>query len=303
MSTTATALAPESIPDAPAAFRAIRSRGMWDRLRPALLSPPIMASLIFLAGITLVAIVVPLLPVPDPDAQSVLFRLKGPSGVHWLGTDRLGRDVMSRVLWGSRVSLVVGFSVVAISGTAGTLLGLVSGYYDNWLSQLIMRVVDMVLAFPPLILALVVVTVMGDSLQNVVWAISITAIPRFTRLARSSILAIREREYVAAARSIGARTASIMFKQVLLNAIDPLIVVSTLAVPGAILTEALLSFLGHGVVPPTPTWGNMINDGRLVLQGGPWLTIFPGIAIVLTVMAFNLIGDAVRDALDPSVSD
>ncbi|MBV8084560.1 MAG: ABC transporter permease [Chloroflexi bacterium] len=211
--------------------------------------------------------------------------------------------MLSRVLWGSRVSLVVGFSVVAISGTVGTLLGLVSGYYDNWISQLIMRVVDMVLAFPPLILALVVVTVMGDSLLNVVWAISITAIPRFTRLARSSILAIREREYVEAARAIGARTASIMFRQVLLNAVDPLIVVCTLSVPGAILTEALLSFLGHGVVPPTPTWGNMINDGRLVLQGGPWLTIFPGIAIVLTVMAFNLIGDAVRDALDPSVSD
>jgi peptide/nickel transport system permease protein len=276
---------------------------MWHRLRPALLSPPILGSIVFLVGIALAAIVVQWLPLPDPDSQSVVFRLKPPSSAHWLGTDRLGRDVLSRVLWGSRVSLIVGFTVVAISGTAGTLLGLVSGYYHNWLSQVIMRVVDMLLAFPPLILALVVVTIMGDNLLNVVWAISITAIPRFTRLARSSILTIREREYVDAARAIGARTGSIMFKQVLLNAIDPLIVVCTISVPGAILTEALLSFLGHGVVPPTPTWGNMINDGRLVLQGGPWLTIFPGVAIVLTVMAFNLIGDAVRDALDPSVSD
>jgi ABC-type dipeptide/oligopeptide/nickel transport system permease subunit len=178
-----------------------------------------------------------------------------------------------------------------------------AGYFRGWLSELILRLTDILLAFPPLILGMVTVTILGNNLLTVVLAISVGVVPRFARLARATILALREREYVEAARALGASTPRIIVQHVLLNAIDPLIVLCTLLVPTAILTEALLSFLGLGVTEPTPTWGNMINAGQLVLVEAPWLTVFPALAIVLTVLAFNLLGDAVRDALDPAVRD
>jgi peptide/nickel transport system permease protein len=190
-----------------------------------------------------------------------------------------------------------------VSALFGTLIGLASGYFRGLIADVLMRLVDILLAFPPLILAMVMVTVLGSSLQTVVAAISIGVIPRFARVARATILAIREREYVLASRALGAPTPRIMLRHVLLNAVDPLIVLCTLLVPAAILTEAMLSFLGLGITEPTPTWGNMINNGRLVLREAPWLTFFPSAAIVLTVIAFNLLGDAIRDALDPSTID
>ncbi len=185
----------------------------------------------------------------------------------------------------------------------GTLIGLAAGYFRGFVADALMRLVDILLAFPPLILAMVMVTVLGSSLQTVVLAISIGVIPRFARVARATILAIRERDYVLASRALGASTPRIMLRHVLLNAIDPLIVLATLLVPTAILTEAMLSFLGLGITEPTPTWGNMINNGRLVIREAPWLTAFPSGAIVLTVIAFNLVGDAIRDALDPTLGD
>jgi peptide/nickel transport system permease protein len=210
---------------------------------------------------------------------------------------------LSRVLFGARLALIVGVGVVGLSAALGTLLGVVAGYFRGWPSEVVMRVTDIFLAFPPLILAMVTVTVLGNNLFTVVLAISVGVIPRFARVARGTILSIREREYVEAARALGASAPRIITGHVLLNAVDPLIVLCTLLIPTAILTEALLSFLGLGITEPQPTWGNMINSGQIVLREAPWLTLFPGAAIVLTVLAFNLLGDAIRDALDPAVRD
>jgi peptide/nickel transport system permease protein len=274
------------------------------RLSATVLGNPFVGiSLVFVVLLTLLAVSVSVLPVPDPTNQSVLYRLKPPSPEHVLGTDRLGRDVLSRILWGARLSLLVGVGVVALSATLGTLLGIVAGYFRGWPSELVLRLTDILLAFPPLILGMVTVTILGNNLLTVVLAISVGVVPRFARVARATILAIRERDYVEAARALGASTPRIVVQHVLLNAIDPLIVLCTLLVPTAILTEALLSFLGLGITEPTPTWGNMINAGQLVLVEAPWLTVFPALSIVLTVLAFNLLGDAIRDALDPAVRD
>jgi peptide/nickel transport system permease protein len=257
----------------------------------------------FIVLIVLLAIGVSVLPLADPTSQSALFRLKPPSAEHWLGTDRLGRDILSRVLWGARLSLAVGVGVVVLSGALGTLFGVVAGYFRGWPSEVVLRITDILLAFPPLILAMVTVTVLGNNLFTVVLAISVGVVPRFARVARGTILSIREREYIEAARALGASAPRIIVRHVLLNALDPLIVLCTLLIPTAILTEALLSFLGLGITEPNPTWGNMINSGQIVLREAPWLTFFPAAAIVLTVLAFNLLGDAIRDALDPSVRD
>jgi peptide/nickel transport system permease protein len=276
----------------------------FDRVRRAIThNLPIAVCLVFICAITFVAIFVQLLPVQDPTSQSVLFRLKPPSAEHVFGTDRLGRDILSRLLWGARISLAVGVGVVAVSGVFGALLGIVAGYFRGWPSELVMRITDVFLAFPALILAMVTVTILGNNLVTVVVAISVGVIPRFVRFTRGTILSIREREYVEAARAVGAPAWRVIWNHVVLNAVDPLIVLCTLQIPTAILTEALLSFLGLGVTEPTPTWGNMINSGQIVLREAPWLTFFPGLAIVLTVLAFNLAGDAIRDALDPAVRE
>jgi peptide/nickel transport system permease protein len=278
--------------------------GLGERLtRAVLLKPLILISALFIVVVSAAALAAPVLPLPDPTEQSVIRRLKPPTAENVFGTDRLGRDILSRVIWGGRLSLIVGVGVVAMSVLFGTGIGLVAGYFRGLVADLLMRLVDILLAFPPLILAMVMVTVLGSSLQTVVLAISVGVIPRFARVARATILSIRERDYVLASRALGASTPRIMLRHVLLNAIDPLIVLATLLVPTAILTEAMLSFLGLGITEPTPTWGNMINNGRLVLREAPWLTIFPSGAIVLTVIGFNLVGDAIRDALDPTLGD
>ncbi|HLZ29347.1 MAG TPA: ABC transporter permease [Chloroflexota bacterium] len=257
----------------------------------------------FVVMLAALAVGVSLLPLADPTSQSALVRLKPPSIDHVLGTDRLGRDILSRVLWGARVSLSVGVGVVIVSGGLGTVLGVVSGYSRGWPSEIVLRLTDIFLAFPPLILAMVTVTVLGNNLFTVVLAISVGVVPRFARVTRGTILSIREREYVEAARALGASAARIIWSHVLLNAVDPLIVLCTLLIPGAIVTEALLSFLGLGIAEPTPTWGNMIQGGQIVMREAPWLTFFPAAAIVFTVLAFNLLGDAIRDALDPTVRE
>jgi peptide/nickel transport system permease protein len=274
------------------------------RLRRAILNNiPVLICAAFVATLTLLAIGVPLLPLPDYTTQSVVARLQPPSLEHLFGTDRLGRDILSRLLWGARLSLAVGVLVVAVSGVLGTILGVIAGYFRGWPSEIVLRLTDIFLAFPPLILAMVTVTVLGNNLATVVLAISVGVVPRFARVTRGTILAIRERDFVEAARAMGASPLRIITSHVLLNAVDPLIVLCTLLIPTAILTEALLSFLGLGITEPNPTWGNMINSGQIVLREAPWLTFFPGAAIVLTVLAFNLLGDAIRDALDPAVRD
>ena len=262
---------------------------------------PVLAGGLFVLLVTATAVVAPTLALRDPAAQSVARRLQAPSAQHVLGTDRLGRDVLSRVVWGTRVSIAVGAAVVAISAVAGTLIGLVSGYFRGVVSDLLVRTVDVLQAFPALILAMAVVTALGPGLSTVIAGIALGFVPQFARVTRAAALAIREREYVEAARAAGASTGRILVRHVLANGLDPVIVLCTLLIPSAILTEAMLSFLGLGITEPTPTWGNMIDNGRIVLREAPWLAFFPSTALVLTVIAFNLVGDAIRDALDPHV--
>jgi peptide/nickel transport system permease protein len=263
----------------------------------------VLLSALFIVVTVAVALVAPVLPVKSPTTQSVIRRLKAPSVEHALGTDRLGRDVLSRVVWGARVSLAVGAAVVAISALAGTAVGLTSGYFRGLVSDLLVRGIDVLQAFPALILALAIVTALGPGLATVIAGISLGYVPQFARVTRAAALAVREREYVEAARAAGAGPVRVLLRHVLPNGIDPVIVLCTLLVPAAILTESMLSFLGLGITEPTPTWGNMIDNGRLVLREAPWLTVFPSIALVLTVIAFNLVGDAIRDALDPHVQE
>lgn len=264
---------------------------------------PVLLSALFIVSTVAVALVAPVLPVKSPTTQSVIRRLKAPAVEHALGTDRLGRDVLSRVVWGARVSLAVGAAVVAISALAGTAVGLTSGYFRGLASDLLVRGIDVLQAFPALILALAIVTALGPGLATVIAGISLGYVPQFARVTRAAALAVREREYVEAARAAGAGPVRVLLRHVLPNGIDPVIVLCTLLVPAAILTESMLSFLGLGITEPTPTWGNMIDNGRLVLREAPWLTVFPSIALVLTVIAFNLVGDAIRDALDPHVQE
>ena len=264
---------------------------------------PVLLSALFIVSTVAVALVAPVLPVKSPTTQSVIRRLKAPSVEHALGTDRLGRDILSRVVWGARVSLAVGAAVVAISALAGTAIGLTSGYFRGLASDLLVRGIDVLQAFPALILALAIVTALGPGLATVIAGISLGYVPQFARVTRAAALAVREREYVEAARAAGAGPVRVLLRHVLPNGIDPVIVLCTLLVPAAILTESMLSFLGLGITEPTPTWGNMIDNGRLVLREAPWLTVFPSIALVLTVIAFNLVGDAIRDALDPHVQE
>lgn len=259
-------------------------------------------------GLVVIAIVVvgavgaPLLAPYDPNRQSLRERLQPPSETHLLGTDALGRDQLSRLLYGARISLMVGVVATAIAGVFGGLLGLVAGYYGGFLDNLLMRFIDILMAFPMLLLAIVFLAMLGErfgGLFNIMVAVGIASMPHFARLIRGQVLAIREVDYVEAARALGSSAARLMGRHILLNSLSPLIVFATLRVATVILTEAGLSFLGLGVQAPTATWGGMIADGTRYLQRAPWMSLVPGIAIVVTVLAFNLFGDGLRDALDP----
>src|SRR5262249_12219008 len=264
---------------------------------------PALLSGLFILTVVAVALLAPALPVQHPTAQSVIRRLKAPSAEHVLGTDRLGRDLLSPRVWGNPDSPPVGAAVVAISAGAGTVVGLTAGYFRGPASDLLVRGVDVLQAFPALILALAIVTALGPGLGTVIAGISLGYIPQFARVTRAAALAVREREYVDAARAAGAGTARILLRHVLPNGVDPVLVLRTLQMAAATRTQSVLTFLGLGITEPTPTWGNMIDNGRLVLREAPWLTVFPSIALVLTVIAFNLVGDAIRDALDPHVQE
>jgi peptide/nickel transport system permease protein len=235
----------------------------------------------------------------DPIAQDQTVLQKPPTWSHLMGTDILGRDVFSRVVAGAPISLQLGLISVSIATIFGGLLGLVAGYRGGTVDLLAMRVADVLLAFPSFLLALTLVFVLGASLTNAMLAVGIASIPGYSRTVRGSVLSTRENEYVLAARVVGGGDWRIMFRHVLPNVIAPLIVIATLGIPWAILTAASLSFLGMGAQPPTPEWGAMANDGRNYLSTAWWIATFPGLAIAVTVIAINLIGDGLRDALDP----
>jgi peptide/nickel transport system permease protein len=249
--------------------------------------------------LVLIAIAAPLLSPRDPNVQETARRLEAPSKEHPLGLDDLGRDVTSRIIWGARVSLRVGFSVVLIASLVGVTLGSIAGYFGGWADVLIMRLCDILLAFPGILLAIALVAVLGPSLNNVILALATTAWVGYARLVRGQVLKVREMEYVTAAKALGAKSPRVIVLHVLPNVINPVIVLATLGLAGTILAEAALSFLGLGVQPPTPSWGAMLTAGRRYLGLANHLAIYPGIAIMLAVMGLNFLGDGLIDALDP----
>lgn len=249
----------------------------------------------------LVAILAPLIATHDPMKTNVAMRLKGLSGEHYLGTDGTGRDIFSRIIYGSRISLKVGFIAMTFSLGFGTLFGAIAGYFGGWLDNLIMRVMDMMLAMPSILLAMVIVTILGQSLTNAIIAVSIVYIPQYARILRASVLKVRELDYVTAAKVIGASDTRILLTTVLPNCIAPLIVQATLGIGAAILDAAGLSFLGLGAEVGVPEWGAMLNENTKFIRKAPIAVTAPGIAIFLIVLGFNLLGDALRDALDPQI--
>jgi len=235
----------------------------------------------------------------DPGKTEVSMKLKAPSFQHLLGTDQLGRDIFSRMLYGSRISLSVGFVAVGISIFIGVLVGALAGYYGRWIDSLLMRFVDTMLCFPSFFLILAVVALLGPSIFNIMVVIGVTSWMGTSRFVRAEFLSLRERDFTQAARALGVKDSRIIFRHILPNALAPVFVTATLKVASAILIEAGLSFLGFGVQPPAPSWGNILTEGRTYIFDAWWLTVFPGLAILITVLSFNLLGEGVRDALDP----
>ena len=238
----------------------------------------------------------------DPSVQEMPLRLEGPTGLHWFGLDELGRDIFTRVLYGARISLLVGIVVVGVSATVGIALGAIAGYFGGPVDEVISRIIDVLLAFPGLLLAIALVAVLGPSLTNVVMALTLIGWVGYARLVRGQVLRAREFEFVQAARALGATTPRILWRHVIPTTLPAVTVQATLGMGAAILNEASLSFLGLGVQPPTPSWGTMLNYGRGHLLDAPHLTIFPGVAIAILVLGFNFLGDGLRDAVDPAAN-
>ena len=257
---------------------------------------------VIVIGAALAALLGPLVTPFDPAGQELRLRLEGPTSTHWFGLDELGRDILARVLVGARISWLVGLVVVGVSSIVGVVLGSMAGYFGGRVDDAISRVMDVLMAFPGLLLAIALVAVLGPSLTNVVVALASIGWVGYARLVRGQVLRARELEFVQAARALGATTPRILLRHVVPTALPALSVQATLGMGGAILAEASLSFLGLGVQPPTPSWGTMLSYGRVHVLDAPHLTIFPGLAIAVLVLGFNFLGDGLRDALDPSSS-
>jgi len=251
------------------------------------------------AFFALLAVAAPILPIADPNATDWSAVRKAPSAAHWLGTDEIGRDLLSRMIWGARASLMAGVFSVAIAVFLGVPFGLLSGYFGGWVDMVISRITEALLAMPFLITAIALAAFLGPSLTNAMIAIGFSAMPIFVRLTRGQTLSVKTEDYVEGARSIGLRHSSILLRYILPNVFSPIIVQATLTIAAAIIAEASLSFLGLGQQPPAPSWGSMLNVAKNFLSQAPWMAIWPGSAIFLVVMGFNLLGDGLRDALDP----
>jgi peptide/nickel transport system permease protein len=262
-------------------------------------NPVMPAGAIIILFVIFVGILAPLLAPHSPSKMHFRERRAAPSLEYILGTDRLGRDILSRMVYGTRVSLVIGVLAVSVALVIGVSIGLVAGYYGGVLDEILMRIMDIIFSFPDLLLAIALIAVTGPGIENIIMVVGFVRIPRFARIVRSSVLSIKAKEYVEAARAISKSNIGIMWQHILPNCVAPLTVEASLSIATAIITESALSFLGLGVRPPIPSWGQMIADGRSELFTAPWVVIFPGVAIMVTVLGYNLLGDGLRDALDP----
>ncbi|MFW2331402.1 MAG: ABC transporter permease [Nitrospinota bacterium] len=257
---------------------------------------------IIVSGLFLVAIFAPYIAPYDPYAINVDLLLAPPSTSNILGSDQLGRDLFSRMVYGARISLAVGFVAVGISTLIGAVVGAISGYFGGWIDEVLMRITDLMLTVPTIFLILAVITFLNPSIYNIMAVIGLTSWMGVTRLVRAEFLSLKERDFVLACKALGASNTSILFKHILPNAMAPLLVSATLGVAGAILTESALSFLGIGVQPPTPSWGAILTEGKNNIEYAWWLSVCPGLAILITVLGYNLLGEGIRDALDPKAS-
>jgi len=273
---------------------------VWRRLKKNKLA---MAGLFLIVGLIFVAIFADFIAPFGYDEQVLANRLQSPSRQHIMGTDHLGRDIFSRIVYGSRVSLQVGLICITISTITGGLLGAIAGYYGGRLDNFIMRLMDILLAIPGILLAIAIVAMLGPGITNVMIAVGIGSIPADARVIRASVLSVRDQEFIEAAKAVGTNDFRIIMKHIIPNAIAPIIVQSTLGVAGAILAAAGLSFIGLGIQPPSPEWGAMLSEGRQFLRDHPHVTTFPGLAIMTTIFSLNLLGDGLRDALDPRLKD
>ncbi|APF38563.1 MULTISPECIES: glutathione ABC transporter permease GsiD [Chelatococcus] len=274
-------------------------REFWRRFRR---QPVALAALTFVVLLTLLAVLAPWIVPFDPENYFDYDQLNaGPSWSHWLGVDPLGRDIFSRIVMGARISLATGLASVALGGLVGTTLGLLAGYYEGWWDRIVMRICDVLFAFPGILLALGIVAILGGSLFNVVVAVSVFSVPAFARLVRGNTLVLKRMTYVEAVRSIGASDWTILVRHILPGTVSSIVVYFTMRLGTSIITAASLSFLGLGAQPPTPEWGAMLNDARADMVNAPHVALFPSLAIFFTVLAFNLLGDGLRDALDPKI--
>lgn len=270
-------------------------------MKRALRNPRVVLGTLFILFLCIIAIAAPAIVPYNPIKIAPRDSLQPPSSDHFFGTDTMGRDVFSRVIYGARYSLLLGLVAVAISGTLGTLLGLVSGYFGGRVDSLIMRIVDVGLAFPSILLALLIIAVIGSGLTSVTIAIGVSATPAFARLVRGCVLAVKETPFVEAARAIGASQSRILFRHVLPEVFAPVLTMATLRLAGAIFSASSLSFLGFGAQPPTPEWGAIVSAARHQLRAAWWISTFSGLAIMLTVLSINVLGDGLRDVLDPKL--
>ncbi len=268
----------------------------WRRLTRDKLA---ITGLLIIGLFVFAAVFAPLLAPYDPTAQTILLRRQPPSRLHWMGLDEVGRDILSRIIYGARVSLQIGLLSVSMAIIIGAVLGAIAGFVGGWIDNVIMRLMDILLAFPGLLLAIAVVSILGPGLMNMLYAIAFVSIPTYARIMRASVLSVKEHEFVVAARAVGVPTARILWREILPNAVTPVLVAGTLGIATAILDAAGLSFLGLGARPPTPEWGSMLGEGRGSVFTAPHIVLFPGLAIMLNVLGFNLLGDGLRDALDP----
>lgn len=255
--------------------------------------------IVLIIVILLMAVLGPLLAPYQFDEMNLADKLSGPTAQYWLGTDQFGRDILTRLFYGAQVSLLVGAGGTAVAMLLGVLLGSTAGYYGRWLDEILMRLIDIVMAFPFIVLAIALAWVIGPGMNNLILVIGILRTPQFARLTRGSVLAIKQKDFVLAARSIGVRSPAILWRHILPNCISTILTYASLSIATAISTEAALSFLGLGIQPPRPSWGIMLAEGQRFMFDAPWIATFPGIAISLTILGYNLLGDGLRDALDP----